>query len=270
MDNGWVLIDVDGKPTRWGRWNPEYLLGPYGYHDRGVNGLEALSFMRCALAVTGDKKYEDGYRQLVKWGYRENTIRQKNVFPPADIAPWDDDLAYWAYYTLMRYTDDPADLSAYMRSLARTWEVKRIEHYPWYNFGYGAISGNDCEQEQSVKYLRDYQLNCIQYNYYNAFRDDLHIPKGYRSYETGTRPLSPRETMVTRNSRTTMTYDGGRNRNVVMEPTDFIFAYWLARYHGLIGPPETNDPGLVSAKPPVKGRHFGAAPYNGPERPRLF
>ncbi len=270
MDNGWMLIGMDGKPTRWGRWNPEYLLRPYGYHDRGVNGLEALAFMRAAYSVTGDKKYEEGYQQLVKWGYRENTIRQKNTFPPADIAPWDDDLAYQAYYTLMRYIKDPVDLSAYMRSLARTWEVKRIEHYPLYNFGYGAISGNDCEQEQSAKFLRDYQLDCILYNYRNSYRDDLFIPKGYRSYETGTRPLSPRETEVSRSSRTFMTYDGGSNGNVVREPTDFILFYWLGRYHGLIGAPGTTDVKLTSVKPPKKGEHFGAEPYNGPKRPKLY
>ncbi len=270
MDNGWVLIGMDGKPTRWGRWNPEYLLRPYGYHDRGVNGLEALAFMKAAYSATGDKKYEDGYQQLVKWGYRHNTIRQKNVFPPADIAPWDDKLAYMAYYTLMRYVKDPVDRSAYTRSIARTWEVKRISHYPLYNFGYGTITGNDCEQEQTAKFLRDYQLDCILYNYTNSYRDDLFIPNGYRSYETGTRPLSPRETQVSRDSRTFMTYDGGSNGNVIREPTDFVMAYWMGRYHGLISAPETTDADLISVKPPVKGEHHGAEPYHGPKRPELY
>ena len=270
MKNGWVLIDMDGKPTRWGRWNPEYLLRPYGYHDRGVNGLEALAFMKAAYFATGDTAFENGYDQLVKWGYRHNTIRQKNVFPPADIAPWDDRLAYEAYYTLMRYATDPVDESAYTRSLARTWEVKRIVHYPLYNFGYGAITGNDCEQEQTAKFLRDYQLDCISYNYRNSYRDDLFIPKGYRSYETGTRPLSPRETEVSRSSRTYLTYDGGSNGNKVQEPNDFILSYWLGRYHGMIAAPETNDPDLISVKPPKKGEHFGAEPYHGPKRPKIY
>ncbi len=270
MKNGWVLIDMDGKPTRWGRWNPEYLLRPYGYHDRGVNGLEALAFTKAAYFATGDTAFENGYRQLVKWGYRQNTIRQKNVFPPADIAPWDDRLAYEAYYTLMRYAKDPVDQSAYTRSLARTWEVKRIEHYPFYNLGFGAITGNDCEQEQTAKFMRDYQLDCILYNYRNSYRDDLYIPKGYRSYETGTRPLSPRETQVSRSSRTTMTYDGGSNGNVVREPNDFILAYWLGRYHGMISAPETDDPKLTTVKPSKKGEHFGAEPYHGPKRPKLY
>ena len=68
LENGWVLRGMDGKPTRWGRWDPEYLLRPYGYMDRGVNGLEILTMMRTAYGLTGDQKFEDGYQKLVKLG----------------------------------------------------------------------------------------------------------------------------------------------------------------------------------------------------------
>ncbi|HSO87220.1 MAG TPA: hypothetical protein VLQ91_11750, partial [Draconibacterium sp.] len=88
IECGWVMNDMDGKPTRWARWNPEYLLRPYGYNDRGVNGLEILSFMETAWALTGDEKFKQGNQQLVDWGYHTNTIRQKNTFPPATLAPW--------------------------------------------------------------------------------------------------------------------------------------------------------------------------------------
>lgn len=60
MENGWVLIDADGQPTRWGRWNPEYLLRPYGWSDRGVNGLEALAFTYSTYALTGEERFKKG------------------------------------------------------------------------------------------------------------------------------------------------------------------------------------------------------------------
>ena len=25
IDNNYYFVDADGKPTRWGRWNPEYI-----------------------------------------------------------------------------------------------------------------------------------------------------------------------------------------------------------------------------------------------------
>ncbi len=81
IDCGWVLKDMDGETTRWGRWNPEYLLRPYGYVDRGINGLEALAFTKTAQKLTGDEKFKKGYQQLVDWGYPQNTIRQKKRVP---------------------------------------------------------------------------------------------------------------------------------------------------------------------------------------------
>ncbi len=268
LENGWVLKGMDGKPTRWGRWDPEYLLRPYGYVDRGINGLEALTFMRTAYGLTGDETFEEGYQQLAKWGYAANTIRQKNVFPPENIAPWDDNLAFRSYYILLRNTEDPESRSVYLRSLERTWEVKRIEEIPWFNYVYGAITGNDCEQEQSIKHLREWQLDCVEYNFTNSFRDDLMTKKGYVPYETGTRAISPRESVVNRNSRYSMRYDGGANGKRAMEPSAYIRDYWMGRYHGFIEAPTTNDPDLTTVNPRI-GQKFGAEPYSGPARPEI-
>jgi hypothetical protein len=262
QENGWVLIDMDGKPTRWGQWNPEYLLRPYGYVDRGLNGLEALTYMQTTLTLTGDKKFKAGLDQLIKWGYDQNTIRQKNTFPPESIAPWDDDLAFQAYNTILRYTTDPVLRSVILRSLERTWEVKRMYHTPWFNFSYGALTGNDCELEQSVKYMREYKLDCIEYSYRNTDRDDLFMEKGYTSYEGAIRAFSPRE------SSGGMEADGGAGGRVVREPTEFLRDYWMARYNGFIKAPSTNDPDLISVK--LSGNNYGAKPYSGPARPVLY
>ena len=268
LKNGWMLLDMDGKPTRWGRWNPEYLLRPYGYNDRGLNGLEALTFMQTAYSMTDDKKFELGYQQLVDWGYLKNTIRQKNIFPPATLAPWDDNLAFESYATILRYTKDPKLRSVYLRSLGRTWEVKRMEHMPWYNFVYGASTGNDCEVDQAVKNLRAWTLDCIEYNFNNSHRDDLFVEPGYTSYEGGIKAISPRESCVMRGSREATVLDGGSGGRMVMEPTGFLRDYWMARYYGFILPPSTTDPELTTVKP-RKGQHFGADPYNGPGRPEF-
>jgi len=268
IDCGWTLNDMDGKPTRWGRWNPEYLLRPYGYVDRGINGLEALAFTKAALALTGDSKFEKGYQQLVDWGYAENTLRQKNVFPPENIATWDDNHAFRSYYTLLRYADDPVLRSKYLRSLERSWEVKRMEQIPWFNYVYGAITGNDCDEQKMVKHLQEWLLDCTEYSYRNSHRDDLFPESGYISYEGGKKRISPRETCVKRASRSAIVLDGGSGGRVVMEPTGFLRDYWMGRYHGFIQAPETSDPKLTSVER-NRNKSFGAAPYNGPSRPEL-
>jgi len=260
---GWTMHDMDGKPTRWARWDPEYLLRPYGYNDRGVNGLEALAFMQSAFSITGDQKFSKGLQQLVGWGYHTNTIRQKNTFPPLTLAPWDDDLAFESYNTLLRYADDPALRSVYLRSIERSWEVKRIEKNPWFNFSYGGLTGNDCELEQSVKYLREYKLERREYNFRNSDRDDLFPEPGYTSYEGAKRTFSPRE------SSSPSVMDGGANGNVVREPTEFLRDYWMGRYYGFIEAPETKNPELITVEKSKSGQ-VGAKPYDGPDRPVLY
>lgn len=269
IDNGWVMRDMDEKPTRWGRWDPQYLLRPYGYVDKGVNGLEAQAFMLTAAALTGDQKYKDGFQQLLDWGYLNYTVRQKNIFPPEALAPWDDNLAFRSYYTMLRYTDDPQLRSVYLRSIARTWEVKRMEHISWFNFAYGALSGNDCEVDEAVKHLREWTLDCVEHTYRNSHRADLFTKPGYVAYEGGTRGISPRETAVMRGSRNSLRYDGGAGSRRVMEPTSFLRDYWMARYHGMIDAPKTDDPDLISVKPRT-GQQFGAKPYKGEPRPEFW
>ena len=269
IENGWKLIDMDGKPTRWGRWDPKYLLSPYGYSDKGLNGLEAQTFARTAYALSGDDKFMEGFEQLMDWGYQNYAVRQKNTFPPENIAPWDDNLVFRSYYTIMRYTDDPILRSIYLRSLERTFEVKRMEHIGWFNFTYGAITGNDCEAEKAVKSLREWTLNCVEFNFRNSFRDDLFPEPGYVPYGGGTKAMSPRETSVKRGSRSALAYDGGVNGNRVMEPTGFLRDYWMGRYHGLIEAPSTTEKDLISVDH-NENEKTGAKLYDGPDRPKMY
>ena len=266
-DNGFMLIDMDGKPTRWGRWDAKYLLSPYGYSDKGLNGLEAMTFMQTAYALTGDKEFEEGFQQLMDWGYHNYIVRLKNTFPPTNVAPWDDNLAYRSYYTVLRYTKDPVMKSIYLRSLARTYEVKRMEHIAWFNFAYGTLTGNDCEEEEAVKHLREWTLDCVEHNYRNSFRDDLIPVPGYVPYESGTKAISPREAAVKRGSRNALGYDGGASSWRVMEPTGFLRDYWMGRYHGIIEAPSTTDKNLISVE--KRDGKLGAKPYDGPDRPKM-
>jgi hypothetical protein len=269
MENDWRYVDLDGETTRWGRWYPEYLLRDYGYVDKGINGLEALAFVQAAYDVTGDQKYKTGLAQLVEWRYPQHAIRQKHVFPPQNVAPWDDRHAFRAYYTLIRNTEEPDLKALFLRSLERTYEIKRIERTPWYNFSYGVITGNDCEQDQSMKSLRAWPLDCRRYSYHNSHRDDLFVPDGYVSYEKGRPAISPRERPVKKGVGGAYEYDGNSGGNVIVEPVLFLREYWMGRYHGLIEAPETDDKKLISvdrSEVEVKG----AKPFEGPEIPDLY
>lgn len=266
IDNGWLLRDMDGKPTRWGRWDPAYLQRPYGYESRGLNGMEALSYVEAAYALTGDLKYQAGLEQLRKWRYPTYVVRQKMTFPPDSIATWDDELAFWCYYTLLSYARDPELRSTYLRSLERSWEVLRMQQLPFFNFIYGAFTGNDCEAPQAIQHLREWSMDLINHNYRNSHRSDLTPQPGYVPYGGGTRAISPRESEAKWGSRSALQYDGGENSQGVTPPIGWLEDYWMGRYYGFIEAPEASNSEAVK----IPGRMLkprGASPYNGPSRP---
>lgn len=266
IDNGWVLRDMDGKPTRWGRWDPEYLQRPYGQISQGLNGLEAQSYMWIAWALTGKPEYKRGLDQLIQWRYHTFTVRQKHAFPPDNIVPWDDELAYRALYPALRYTDDEHLRSIYLRSLERSHEMLRFQKLPHFNFVYGALTGNDCQIKESVEHLREWSLDTISHNYRNSHRRDLKTEPGYRVYTLGTRAISPRESDAKWGSRSAIVYDGGQSSKGVTPAVGWLEDYWMGRYYGFILPADTGDSSPISVNE-AEVPSGGAAAYQGPQRP---
>lgn len=235
IDNGWILKDLDGKPTRWGRWDEEYFTGD-GIDARGLNGIEALSFMSIARAVTGKEKYASAARELLGKGYADQALRQKYTFPPDNVVPWDDQLAYQAYYNLIPHETNAALRSLYRRSIERSQEIKRPEANPWNNFVYAALTGSEFETDRTAESLRAWPLDLMDWKYKNSDRADLILPPGEHSYSGETKALSSREIGPARWDSSWFRRDGGNNRGVI-DPSGWIQAYWMGRYYGFIKPP---------------------------------
>ena len=266
-DNGFCLRDVDGQPTRWARWDPEYLQTPLGYYARGLNGMEAFNYMTTAWHFTRDPKFQEARNRLIGWNYFDDILRQKLMFHPGYFTHFDDRLAFYAYFPLIQHETDAELKTLWLRSLERSWEVKRIEAVPWFNFIYGALTGNDCETRRAVDHLRAWPLDLRRHSYTNSHRDDLFPPKGCRVYAERRKPLTPREAEPNRWDGDFMRLDGTLGGAVVADPGGWLDAYWMGRYYGMITPPQTDDPALVAV--PARGLQLGAIPYAGPPRPRL-
>jgi hypothetical protein len=262
VDHGWTLCDVDGKPTVWGRWDPEYFAGK-GVYARGLNGMEILNYMRTAHALTGDAKYAAALQQLLDMDYTSEVLRQKLTFPPQAVFHSDDRLAFYTYYTLLQYETDPALRSLYRRSLERSFEIERIENIPWFNFIYGELTGNDCEAGQAVKHLREWPLDLIKHPFDFSHRRDLYPLPGYLPYAGVKRAFSPRERGPGRWTNNMGEIKGGGRE--VEDPSGWLDAYWMGRYYGFILPPETDDPALTTVPPGTPGRY--APLYDGPPMP---
>jgi len=266
IDKGWVLRDLDGKPTVWARWDPEFINSPRHRDEHGLNSAQALNIIATAQHIVGDsEKYRRAKAQLLEWGYAENTLRTKIVGPA--YTHFDDRLAFLSYFPLLNCETDPRLRAMYMRSLQRGWEIKRFENQAWFNYIYGALTGNECQNEEAVQHLRDYPLECINYRFTNAHRHDLQVPKGYTNYVTNTKALGPREQGVRRWDRDPLELDGGGGHGI-LDPSSYLDAYWMGRYYGFIAAPTTRDPNLLSVE--KRDLQLGAKPYDGPPRPKLW
>ncbi len=270
MGNGWRLLDVDGLPTRWGRWDPEYFQSAgEGLLARGLNGLQILSCMKTAAVLTQKKEFSDGYAKLVELNYPNYTLRLSTIFPPEAIAHFDDQLALFVYGNLIRQETNAELRSVYLRSLERTWELIRVEQNPWFNFVYGALTDHDCDVEVSVDHLRSWPLDLRVHSFQNSHRADYRTPPGYSTRKGGVRSFLPRETQPMRWDNWTMNPDGGSGGREVEHPAAWLVAYWLGRYHGFIEAPTATDLGVLhSQNPPLVPN--GAKPYVGPPRPAGF
>jgi hypothetical protein len=47
IDNNYYMVDWNGKPTLWGKWNPEYVNArPVGVGDRKINSSEYIAMLQ--------------------------------------------------------------------------------------------------------------------------------------------------------------------------------------------------------------------------------
>lgn len=267
VDNGYRLIDFDGQPTVWGRWDPEYLNSWKGMYARGLNGLGILSYVATAQTLTAEPRFDVAMQDLIAKGYPHYTVFAKHTTPEPLVNHSDDRLAFYCYFTLLQYAKDPAQRTYYRRSLERSWEIERVEKNPWFNFIYGALTGSDCEVAASVEHLRAWPLDLVSHAFDATRRDDLQPEPGYMPYAGGSRAISPRERGGLRWSDNGMELAAGSGRTV-RDPAGWLDAYWMGRYYGMILAPTTNDITLLEVGPPT--RQLGAVPYDGPPMPDVL
>ncbi len=60
--------------------------------------------------------------------------------------------------------------------------------------------------------------------------------------------------------------DGGTGGRDVVEPGAWLLAYWMGRYHGFIGPPQTTNPEALTPEQ-IRNPSLGAKPYTGQPGP---
>jgi len=237
IDNKLALIDVDGRPTGWGKWAKEYFKPVDWFFEKGLQSLEILSHLKVAYHITGNTRYARVYDELVKKGYAQNTLQQR-INIPGHVNHSDDELAFLSYYPLLLYEENPELRKIYLRSITRSWNIEKPERNPLWNFIYRLAFKKkvDFDSEGAVQTLREIPLDLVTWTVRNSHRKDIKF-RFYRDRfgrkQTWT-VLPFYERPIMKWNENPYVVDGGNGGYSEEAGTFFLLPYWMGRYYGFI------------------------------------
>ena len=262
LDNKFRLVDTDGVPTTWANWDPDLLNNDHKWiYEKGTNSLQILTFLKAGYHITGDKRYEDAFEYLIKDKHFAMNLMQYKILD-GHLLHIDDNHDFLMISLLMRYVDDPKLRSVFAMGLTHHWDDEKAEHNAFFNFVYGACTGEQCDIETSVDELADYPMDQILWTLYNSWRD---LDWDMRPTEVGMipqlyHPLPAHERRIANNDSNRFVADSGiagkaerlftksddptaftmfpgtgdDHGMYLMACTNYTHPYWFARYYGLI------------------------------------
>lgn len=257
LQHDFYLVDWDGKPTLWGRWNPEYVNSfPINVGDRKINSSNIIGMLQTAYHFTQKQKYKDAALNLMQhYGYFENLMRLMHVigFAPDDADDWakrlsdgwnhsDDEMYYCGYWGLYRYALNDTLKSSFKEAIVDHWQAERPEKDGLWNIMTGIVGGEDYDFEEALWFLKSYPLDLIDWTVTNSKRKDIEfIPENFRG-QTITEVLPPDELPIGRHNRNRfMLDDGGSGREEFSAGDIWLLPYWMGRYLGIINEREKNE-----------------------------
>lgn len=248
MDNNWYLVDWNGEPTAWGRWNPKYVNSfPINVGDRRLNSTLILSFLQTAYHFTQDEKYKKAANKLIKrHGYDENANRPATVIGYVEGQKlsdgWnhsDDEMYFLTAPGFVNYSFSEDQRSKHLEAVKSHWQIERSEKNPLWNYLYALCGGTQIDVEDSAWWLREFPIDLIDWKVDNSHRNDLvKIEPNFRG-QTYTEVLPPDERPL-HNHNGAYRNNGGSGGKKEYAPYLYLLPYWAGRYVEAITPPVTH------------------------------
>ncbi len=264
IDHNFLLIDHDGRPTRWGIYGPQFLnADPRWWPERGLNSLSILTYLAVAGYITGDQKYEAASRELIeKHGYAQNLMYPKVQHGPGSGNQSDDEMAFMCYYTLLRCSKNETLKAQVRYSFFRYWANEAPEMNPFFNFAYAAhnLGGTvtnvwgryslkpwDGWFEDSMATLYGFPLDRLDWPHRNRHRLDIQLltlekstdlyearrgGRGFRAHNGKVLPVENRHFGHWNTDPWRLDYGG--NGGELAAGTVFLLPYYMGLYHGFI------------------------------------
>ena len=241
--NNLYLIDFDGKPTLWGKWNPDYVNQfPKQVGDRRLNSIEIIGFLQTAYHFTGNEKYKDkAFELFEKHGYLDNImipISQIGRVPGIDLTTeWnhsDDELAFLSYWNLYKYAFTEELREKYIQTIKGHWEIERPEKNPLWNLIYAITGAVDFNLDQTIWSLKEFPLDMISWSIQNSHRKDIELLEPNFRHQTTREVLPPDERPMSKYNGNAFRLDGGSAGHREYSGDIYLLPYWLGRYLKII------------------------------------
>ena len=232
LNNGYNLIDVTGKPTRWGRWSPAYFDGE-GRGDSPLNALELVSFLRTAHHVTGRATYEEELKKLEGLGYFR--VLSEVMERQEELNYSDEELAMLSFYPALLYERNPVYRAALLKGLDGWWKNMQRENNPLWIAIYAL--GRPVQEQMlrdAVTTLQRMPMDLTNWRIENSWRKDLPaMEKTDRAGKAQTTVLlAPDERAVMKWNANPFVLDGGNGGRSEDDGAAFLIAYWIGCEHG--------------------------------------
>ncbi len=255
VDHDFYLVDYDGKPTTWGKWNPEYVNArPKVVGDRKINSSNIIAMLQTAYHFTRKEIYRQKTLELMqKYGYLENLMRPMKEIghAPADADDWskmlsdgwnhsDDEMYFLGYWGLYRYALNDTLKTMYKKAIIDHWQYERPEKDGLWDIMTAITGAADFDLDEAVWYLKRYPLDLIDWSVKNSDRKDIEpVPDNFRG-QTIKEVLPPDELPVRRHNANRFQLDSDGHGNSENSAGDiWLLPYWLGRYLGVISSPES-------------------------------
>lgn len=250
LKNNYYMIDWNGKPTQWGRWNPEYVnMRPENVGDRKICASNITAMLQTAYHFTKKEKYKTAIISLMKeHGYLTNLMRpMKSVGMAPENADelskelsdqWnhsDDEMYYCGYWGLYRYALNDTLKAKYKTAIIDHWEIERPEKEGLWNIMTAIVGKPEIDLNEAVWYLQEYPMDLINWNVKNSQRKDIEFIEPNFRKQTIKEVLSPKELPISRHNSNRFDLDeNGRGGSENSAGDIWLLPYWIGRYFGVI------------------------------------
>lgn len=253
VEHDYYLVDFDGKPTTWGRWNPEYVNAhPKNVGDRKITSSNIIAMLQTAYRFTHKEIYkEKGLELMEKYGYLDNLMRPMSEIgiAPADASElskelsdaWnhsDDEMYFLGYWGLYRYAFNNELKAKYKEAIIDHWKIERPEKEGAWNI-FTAMVSDEFDLKEAVWYLQEHPMDMINWDIMNSQRMDIEfIAPNFRN-QTLKEVLPPDERPVQRHNGNMFNIDkkGGNGIGEESAGDIWLLPYWMGRYFGVISTP---------------------------------